>query len=59
LRKRIEGLALRLRGGFTGPDADPFRRKRRTRRIEHDAFRPFLVRVDANVDLLVERDVGI
>jgi hypothetical protein len=59
LRKRIEGFALRLRGSFIEPDADPFGRKPRTRRIEHHAFRPFLVGVDANVDLLVERDVGI
>jgi hypothetical protein len=34
-----------------------FLRQRRTRGIEHHAFRPFLIRMDSDVDFRIERNV--
>ena len=42
---------VRLQVGFR------FTRQRRTRRVEHHAFRPFMIRMDPDVDFLIERNV--
>jgi hypothetical protein len=55
-------LALGLGGRFASANVSlglgfRFMRQRRTRRLEHHAFRPFMIRMDPDVDFLIERNV--
>ena len=62
LGERAERLALGLGGRFASANVSlglgfRFLRQRRTRRLEHHAFRPFMIRMDPDVDFLIERNV--
>ena len=64
LGERIEGLAFRWNGSLASANvglAVGFRivRQRRTRGVQHHAFGPFMIRMDPDVDLLIERNVGL
>ena len=62
LGERVERLALCLGGRFASANVSlglgfRFMRQHRTRRLEHHAFRPFMIRMDPDVDFLIERNV--
>ena len=62
LGERFEGLAFRQNGSLASGNvglAVGFRivRQRRTRGVQHHAFGPFMIRMDPDVDLLIERNV--
>ena len=61
--ERVEGLAFRQNGSLASANiglAVGFRivRRRRTRSVQHHAFGPFVIRMDPDVDLLIERNIG-
>ena len=63
LGERVEGLAFRQNGSLASANiglAVGFRivRRRRTRSVQHHAFGPFVIRMDPDVDLLIERNIG-
>jgi hypothetical protein len=63
LGERVERLALRLGECLARSKVAPrfkfrVRRRYRTSRVEYHSFRPFLIRVDPNVDPPGQRDVG-
>jgi hypothetical protein len=63
LGKRLEGLALCLGKSLARPNVTPridfcFMRQRRASRVKHHSFRPFMIRVDPDVDPLVQRNLG-
>jgi hypothetical protein len=64
LGERFERLAFRWYGGLASGNiglADGFRiaRRRRTRGVQHHTFGPFMIRMDPDVDLLIERNVRL
>ena len=64
LRERVERLAFRQNGSVASASiglAVGFRilRRRRTRGVQHHAFGPFMIRVDSDVDPLIERNADL
>jgi len=64
LGERFEGLGLRENGSFASGNvglAVGFRivRQRRKRGVQDHAFRPFLIRMNSDVDLLIERNASV
>jgi hypothetical protein len=62
LGERFEGLSFRQNGSLASANvglAVGFRivRQRRTRGVQHHPFGPFMIRIDPDVDLLIERNV--
>ena len=55
LGERFEGPAFRQNGGLAV--GSRIVRERRTRGVQHHAIGPFVIRMDPNVGLLIERNV--
>jgi hypothetical protein len=63
LGERFERRAFRENGSLASANvglAVGFRivRRRRARGVQYHAFGPFMIRVDPDVDILIERNIG-
>ena len=64
LGERFERLAFRWNGSLASGNVGlavglRIVRRRRTRGVQHHAFGPFMIRMNPDVDLLIERDVRL
>ena len=62
LGERVEGLAVRQNGGLASANVRlrvgfRFVRQRRARSVQHHALGPLMIRMDSDVDLLIEPNI--